>query len=92
MSTIRPLQRTSIDRAAITLTRAFSPDPMFTWLFPNAATRAAPLQRLLRVPLELGFRYGRVTASHDAKAACVSLPPGPGITIPHGKDPQGSRP
>lgn len=82
MSAITPLQRTSIDRAAITLERAFSPDPMFTWVFPDAATRPAALQRLMRVPLETGLRYGRVTTSHDAKAACVWIPPGPGITIP----------
>ena len=28
------------------------------------------------------MRYGRVTTSHEAKAACVWLPPGPGVTIP----------
>ena len=82
MSAITSLQRGSIDRAAITLQRAFSPDPMFTWLFPDPATRPAVLQRLIRVPLEYGLRYGRVTASQDAKAACVWIPPGPGITIP----------
>ena len=82
MSAIAPLQRSSIDRAAITLERAFSPDPLFTWVFPDAATRPAALHRFMRVPLEYGVRYGRVTASHDAKAACVWLPPGPGITIP----------
>jgi ribosomal protein S18 acetylase RimI-like enzyme len=82
MSAVTPLQRTSIDRAAITLERAFSPDPMFTWVFPDAATRPAALRRLLCVSLEYGLRYGRVTTSHDAKAACVWIPPGPGITIP----------
>jgi ribosomal protein S18 acetylase RimI-like enzyme len=82
VSAITALQRGSIDRAAITLERAFSPDPMFTWIFPDPATRPAALQRLLRVPLEYGVRYGRVTTSHDARAACIWLPPGPGITIP----------
>ena len=82
MSAIASLQRGSIDRAAITLGRAFSPDPMFTWIFPDPATRPAVLRRLLHVPLEYGLRYGRVTTSHDAKATCVWLPPGPGITIP----------
>jgi len=71
MAAITRVQRTSIDRAAITLERAFSPDPMFTWVFPDAAARPAALQRRMRVPLETGLRYGRVTASHDAKAACV---------------------
>src|SRR3990172_3025278 len=82
MSAITPLQRTSIDRAPITLERAFSPDPMFTWVFPDAATRPAALQRLMRVPLETGLRYGRAPTSHDPKAACVWTPPGPGIPTP----------
>ena len=82
MSAITSLQRGSIDRAAVTLERAFSPDPLFTWVFPDSATRPAALQRFLRVPLEYGLRYGRVTTSHEAKAACVWLPPGSGMTIP----------
>jgi len=82
MSAITSLQRGSIDRSAVTLERAFSPDPLFTWVFPDPATRPAALQRLIRVPLEYGLRYGRVTTSHEAKAACVWLPPGPGMTIP----------
>jgi len=82
VSAITPLQRNSIDRATITLERAFSPDPLFTWVFPASATRPAALQRFLRVPLEYGLRYGRVTTSHEGKAACVWLPPGPGVTIP----------
>ncbi len=82
MSAIMSLERGAIDRAAITLERAFSPDPLFTWIFPDPATRPAALQRFLRVPLEYGLRYGRVTASHEAKVASVWLPPGPGLTIP----------
>jgi ribosomal protein S18 acetylase RimI-like enzyme len=82
VSAISPLQRSALDRAAITLERAFSTDPMFTWVFPDPATRPAALQRFMRLPLEYGLRYGRVTTSHDAKAACVWIPPGPGITIP----------
>lgn len=82
MAAITSLQRNSFERAAVTLERAFSPDPLFAWIFPDVATRPAALQRFMRVPLEYGFRYGRVTASHDGKAVCVWLPPGPGITIP----------
>jgi ribosomal protein S18 acetylase RimI-like enzyme len=82
MSAIVSLQRGSIDRAAITLERAFSPDPLFTWVFPDPVTRPAALERFIRVPLEYGLRYGRVTTSHEAKAACVWLPPGPGMTMP----------
>jgi ribosomal protein S18 acetylase RimI-like enzyme len=82
VNTVTLLQRGSIDTAAITLERAFSSDPMFTWVFPEPATRPAALRRLLRVPLEYGVRYGRVTTSYDAKAVCIWIPPGPGVTIP----------
>ena len=81
MTAIDPLPRSSIDTAAITLERAFFSDPMFAWVFPNPATRPAALRRLNRVPLEYGVQYGRVTASHDAKAVSVWIPPGQGITI-----------
>ena len=82
MLALASLQRRSIDRAALTLQRAFSPDPLFTWVFPDAATRPAALQRFMRVPLEYGLRYGKVTTSHDARAICMWLPPGPGVSVP----------
>ena len=82
MTDITLLQRDSIERATTTLERAFSPDPLFTWVFPDPAARPAALQRFMRVPLEYGLRYGRITTSHEAKAASVWLPPGPGVTIP----------
>ena len=82
VTAISLLQRSSINTAAITLERAFFADPMFAWVFPDPATRPAALRRLNRVPLEYGVRYGKVTSSHDAKAVCVWIPPGPGITIP----------
>ena len=59
-----------------------SPDPLFTWVFPDPANREAALRRFLRVPLEYGVRYGRVTATDGARAVCVWLPPGPAVTIP----------
>jgi hypothetical protein len=82
MTAIMPLERSSFDRAVITVTRAFSPDPMITWVFPDAVGRPAGTRALMRVLAEYGLRYGRVTASHDAKAVCVWIPPGQGITIP----------
>lgn len=81
-SAIMPLERTALDRAVMTVARAFLPDPMITWVFPEAAGRLAGTRALMRVLAEYGLRYGRVTASHDAKAVCVWIPPGPGITIP----------
>jgi ribosomal protein S18 acetylase RimI-like enzyme len=82
VNTISPIQRASIDTAAITMERAFSSDPMFTWVFPEPSTRPTALRRLNRVLVEYGARYGRVTTSHDVRAVCVWIPPGPGITIP----------
>ena len=72
VSGISALQRGSIARAVVTLERAFSPDPMFAWLFPDPAARPAALRRLLRVPVEYGVRYGRVTQSHGARVTCVN--------------------
>jgi ribosomal protein S18 acetylase RimI-like enzyme len=82
MPAIMPLERRSLDRAVLTSARAFSPDPMITWVFPDAAGRLAGSRALMRVLVEYGLRYGRVTASHDAQAVCVWIPPGRGITIP----------
>lgn len=82
MSAIIPLERNALDRAVLTVARAFSPDPMITWVFPDAARRPAGARALMRVLVEYGLRYGRVTASHDTRAVCVWIPPGPGIKIP----------
>jgi ribosomal protein S18 acetylase RimI-like enzyme len=82
MSAIMPLERASLDRAVMTFARAFSPDPMITWVSPDAAGRLAGSRALMRVLVEYGLCYGRVTASHDAKAVCVWIPPGRGIAIP----------
>ena len=82
MSAIEPLQASALDRAVVTAARAFLPDPMITWVFPDAAGRPAGARALMRVLVGYGLRYGRVTASHEARAVCVWIPPGPGITIP----------
>ena len=51
-----------MDRATTTLERAFSTDPIFTWIFPDPTRRPQSLRRLNRVPLEYGLRYGHVTS------------------------------
>ena len=71
---IVPLRREALDRATITLERAFGDDPMFRWIFPDPVRRSRSLRRLNRVPLEYGLRYGRVTQSDGGKAAAVWLP------------------
>ena len=41
MDAIQILDRELLDRAAITLERAFTPDPMFKWIFPDEAQRGS---------------------------------------------------
>lgn len=81
MDGIEPLKREVMDRATITLERAFSTDPMFTWIFPDAQRRSQSLRRMNRVPLEYGLRYGHVTQSNDGMAAAIWIPPGRTITV-----------
>jgi ribosomal protein S18 acetylase RimI-like enzyme len=76
MDDIAILGPAQMDRATIALARAFSPDPMFTWIFPDPEKRPRSLRRFLRVPLEFGRRYGRVTQSHDGMAVAIWIPPG----------------
>ena len=82
MTAIEPLQASALERAVVTAASAYLPDPIITWVFPDAARRPAASRALMRVLVGYGLRYGRVTASHDARAVCVWIPPGSGITIP----------
>ena len=81
MDGIGILRREQVDRAAVTLERAFSTDPMFTWIFPEPLRRSRSLRRLNRVPLEYGLRYGRVTESNEGRAVAVWIPPGRTMAI-----------
>ncbi len=80
MDEIAPLGADLLDRATLTLQRAFDADPMFTWLFPDARRRARALHGLNRVPLEYGYRYGRVLHTDDGRAVAVWIPPGHVVT------------
>jgi ribosomal protein S18 acetylase RimI-like enzyme len=81
MSGIQPLSRDLMDRAAITLERAFSTDPMFKWIFPDPLQRSKALRHLLRVPLDYGLRHGHVTQSHDGRAVAIWFPPDRPVTV-----------
>ena len=81
MDDIQPLTREVIDRATITLERAFSTDPMFTWIFPDPIQRSQSLRRLNRVPLEYGLRYGHVTQSNNGLAIAIWIPPDRPMTM-----------
>ena len=81
MDSTGPLGRETVDRAVLTLERAFSTDPMFTWIFPDPERRARALRCLNRVPLAYGLRYGLIRQAHDGMAVAIWLPPGRGITV-----------
>jgi ribosomal protein S18 acetylase RimI-like enzyme len=81
MSAIAPLQRAHVDVAASTIARAFAADPMFEWVLPDRARRAAQMTRLNRIPLEYGLRWGRVMHSHEGRAVAIWIPPECGITV-----------
>lgn len=81
MGNIQPLSRELADRAAITLERAFSADPMFQWLFPDPLRRSRSLKILNRVPIDYGMRRGRVTHSEDGRAVAIWFPPGQPVTV-----------
>ena len=69
-----------MERAVITLERAFASDPLFTWMFPDPRQRSRSLRLFLRVPLQYGLRYGHVTESNGGMAVAIWLPPGQKIT------------
>ena len=81
MDGIDSLKWEDVDGAATTLERAFSTDPMFTWIFPDPTRRSQSLRRINRVALEYGLRYGHVTQSDDGMAVAVWTPPGRAITV-----------
>ena len=81
MDGINSLKREHMDRATTTLERAFSTDPMFTWIFPDPTRRPQSLQRFNRVALEYGLRYGHVTQSDDGMAVAIWIPPGRTLTM-----------
>lgn len=80
MDAIELMKAELLDRAASTLERAFSTDPMFIWIFPDPRRRAHSLRLLNRVPLKYGMRYGHVTQSNSGMAVAIWIPPGRTVT------------
>ena len=81
MEPVKKLNPAAMERAVITLERAFASDPMFTWMFPDPSQRSRSLRMFLRVPLQYGLRYGHVTVSNGGMAVAIWLPPGRAITV-----------
>jgi ribosomal protein S18 acetylase RimI-like enzyme len=81
MSTVAPMGPELLERATVTVARAFEADPMFTWIFPDPQRRARALHVLNRVPIRYGLRYGHVAESHGGKAVAIWIPPGRAVSI-----------
>ncbi len=78
---IVPLDAATLKTATTTLARAFRDDPMFEWVFPDAATREQDLASLNRVAVEYGLRYGRATQSDGGRCVAIWLPPGESMSM-----------
>ncbi|NJM07095.1 GNAT family N-acetyltransferase [Candidatus Gracilibacteria bacterium] len=74
--TVVHLAGEGIDAAATVTARAFADDPMFTYIFPNAERRLAPLGRFMRAALRYGVLYGEVTTTSDNAGTVLWLTPG----------------
>ena len=81
MTCIKQLTRAGIERALITLERAFASDPAVTWIFPNPQQGSIALRSINRVPLRYGVHYGHATESNDGMAVAVWIPPGQPLTL-----------
>ena len=73
---VAPLDRSMLDAANETVSKALLGDSMVTWVFPDPAGRARGLRRLNRVPLEYGLRYGYVRQSDESRCVAIWVPPG----------------
>jgi ribosomal protein S18 acetylase RimI-like enzyme len=69
-----------MDRAVITLDRAFATDSLFGWIFPDPVQRSQSLRAMNRVLVQYGLRYGRVTESNNGMAVAIWILPGRTIT------------
>jgi len=76
MEGIRQLKPEAMERAGITLDRAFAKDSIFEWVFTDPVQRLRSLRALHRVLIQYGLRYGRVTESNDVMAVAIWMPPG----------------
>jgi ribosomal protein S18 acetylase RimI-like enzyme len=72
-----PLERAQLKAAGHTLGRAFVDDPAFSWMLPDEAKRAAPLEWFFTCASDYGLRWGEVYRAGEAiDGAAIWLPPG----------------
>src|SRR2546423_1445486 len=72
---VRFALRADVDPLAGTLADAFSDDPMFAWIYPDAAKRLEFTEAFMRVALEVGFPHGHVYSASNNGAAAIWSPP-----------------
>jgi ribosomal protein S18 acetylase RimI-like enzyme len=58
-----------------TLARAFAPDPMGAFLFPNARTRERQLERMFKVEIRYALQEGLVETLDNGAAVAIWMPP-----------------
>lgn len=81
MNRVEPMAPEFLERATVTVARAFDSDPMFAWIFPDLRRRARSLEVLMRVPVRYGLRYGHVSHSQGGKAVAIWAPPGQAVSM-----------
>ena len=64
------------ERAAGVLTRAFQPDPLYTYALPDPARRTRMLRMLWRALVKYALLYGDGYTTCDVKGVACWLPPG----------------
>jgi ribosomal protein S18 acetylase RimI-like enzyme len=74
---IRPARRRELPDLGEVLARAFSDDPVWSWIMPpELPSRDRRLARFFTVPLHHAHRIDAVWTTYDAAGAAVWLPPG----------------
>jgi GNAT superfamily N-acetyltransferase len=83
MTMVRHAVRRDLPELSILLARAFSDDPVWSWIFPDPVARPAGLVHLFELALEQGLRRGHVYAL-PSSAAIWSPPDVPMFTAEEG--------
>jgi GNAT superfamily N-acetyltransferase len=77
VSGLRRASAEDVDRLKTVMAEAFFEDPIFGWLMPNDAKRAAQLRRYFAIELRhFALARGHVWTTDDLAGAALSLPPG----------------
>jgi ribosomal protein S18 acetylase RimI-like enzyme len=72
---VRFALRSDLDELEASLTDAFRDDPMMSWIYPDAGTRADLLAPFMRLALDISFPHGHVYGAANNGAAALWSPP-----------------